>query len=163
MPIIRTEFANFVTLWNNHVIRKQKGKDYVVSGKPFVLYHLYPTAMVPDFKVPVEGESWRKVQAIVEQDGIDLEEYLPSGTMEVCDRIVRSFGGIPQTLPAIQRTIPYIDQYRKLRMELAYYVYAGHEPKLEECGRDTLGAGSVRTFFERFGIDVDVGNDIVIE
>lgn len=163
MPVLRIEFANFVYLWNNHSIRKQKGKDHVVSGKPHVLYYLHPTVMVPDFKVRVEGESWRKVQSIVEQDGINLNEYLPPSTMEICDRMVGRFSGIPQTTPAGQRTTPCIEPYRKLRIELACYTFQGEQPELIECKGDTLGVDSVRTFFDRLGINIEVNDDEIGE
>ena len=38
MPLIHDTLHDFVRLWNVHVIRKQKSRPSVISGKPFLLY-----------------------------------------------------------------------------------------------------------------------------
>ena len=40
-PILRQEFIEFIILWNNHRIRKQKKRPYLVAGIPHLLYN-YP-------------------------------------------------------------------------------------------------------------------------
>lgn len=38
MPIIRSELGRFVDLWNNHKIRKQAKRPWVVAGQPWLNY-----------------------------------------------------------------------------------------------------------------------------
>ena len=39
MPIMQSEFNEFVETWNLHTIRKQRLRDGVVAGKPWMNYH----------------------------------------------------------------------------------------------------------------------------
>lgn len=48
MPIIRTEVAKFVDMWNHHSIRKQSDRPNGVFGKPFFIYG-YPPEGVSDY------------------------------------------------------------------------------------------------------------------
>ena len=41
LPLIRHEMLEFVNTWNFHYIRRQKGRDYLQNGMPFMLYR-YP-------------------------------------------------------------------------------------------------------------------------
>jgi hypothetical protein len=41
IPILRQEMLEFVLNWNNHTIRKQPKRPYLIPGVPHLLYH-YP-------------------------------------------------------------------------------------------------------------------------
>ncbi|OIW25505.1 hypothetical protein CONLIGDRAFT_497468 [Coniochaeta ligniaria NRRL 30616] len=81
MPWIRTDFAAFVKLWNSHKIRKQANKPHVVDGIPYSLYTLQGIR-VQDFRVPLEPKSWAHVCAVVQNDGFNLQEYIPESTKQ---------------------------------------------------------------------------------
>lgn len=98
MPIIQTEFADIVNLWNNYTIRKQNAV-YIVSGKPYSLYFLSGASGTEDFRVRMEPNSFQIVKDVVEQDGINLDKYLPVSTLQICDNIITSIGGIPDKVP----------------------------------------------------------------
>jgi hypothetical protein len=54
----------------------------------------------------------------VDWDKVDLDEYLPQSTMDMCNSIVASWGELPITISEDQ---PYLEQYIRLRDKLRDY------------------------------------------
>lgn len=155
LPRIRYEFSEFVRLWNAHPIRKQKERPHVVPGKPWVLYHLPDPDKIKDYRCYAPDSILRELLNIIEQDGIDLDEYLPAETMKVCDDIVRSFGGIPARLTAETRKTPFIHQYEMLKHRLRQYIDEGHEPKVGLLKSHTGSLAHLRIWLSERGVNVD--------
>ena len=99
MPKIRYDFANFVRLWNTHRIRKQKQRPHVHPGQPIMLYSLPDPSKARHCQVQVDQEGLDYFGQIIEQDGVDLDKFLPQETMEICGRLLTSIGGLPDMIP----------------------------------------------------------------
>lgn len=92
VPIIRHALSEFVHVWNNHKIRKQPKRPYLVSGIPYLLYN-YPERTDGEqcgFVIPQDSPMLRDLQESLA--GLDLDEYLPEQTLEWCRRTVERLG-----------------------------------------------------------------------
>lgn len=155
MPRIRYEFAEFVRLWNAHYIRKQKARPHVVPGKPWVLYNLPDPEKVKDYRAPAPLNVLQELMAIINQDGADLDMYLPEETMTICDNIVASFGGINYQLTDDTRKTPFIVEYHRLRTQLRQYIDGGHQPAVSLCPSLVGSLAHLRTWLEEKGVDLE--------
>jgi hypothetical protein len=84
--IIRDELADFVNLWNGHIIRNQKNRPYVKSGVPRDLYH---TTTDPDWGVPFDDDDDSPQQQLLREmwehlELIDIDSLLPAETEAWC-------------------------------------------------------------------------------
>lgn len=155
LPRIREEFTDFVRLWNGHYIRKQKQRPHVVPGKPWVLYNLPDPENTKDYRCTAPEAVLEELIKIIEEDGINLDEYLPAETMAVCSRIVDSFGGLPGLLTKETRQTPWIKEYNMLRVSLRQYIDDGQQPALSRCASHIGSLAHLRTWLLGKGIDVD--------
>jgi hypothetical protein len=83
IPILRSALADFVNnVWNNHRIRKQPKRPYLVSGIPYVLYHYPERTGGVDCGLPIPKDSPTIARLQGELIGLDLNEYLPPATFQ---------------------------------------------------------------------------------
>ena len=154
MPQIRFEFTEFVRMWNAHPIRKQRLRPHVVPGKPWCLYMIPNPETTQDCRVEFDNMRWRELLSIVERDGISLDDYLPASTLEICDRIIDSFGGLSEQISENTRDSPHLIEYIRLRDELQRYIDAQHQPVLSLLPSPTGSFDHIRSLLnERIPLD----------
>jgi len=165
MPRVRHDFAEFVRLWNSHSIRKQRNRPHVVPGKPYVLYHQPCPDTATDCRLELGQERLQQLQAIVDMDGIDLNAYLPSATMDVCDGIMRSLGGLPTHIPPEEATSPYLQHFDRLRQALQIHIAAGNVPAIALLPTTTGSQGYIQSLLQEHNIQLEAlgGIDTGIE
>jgi hypothetical protein len=131
MPVIRYDFNAFVRTWNGHKIRKQKNRPHVVSGIPYVLYHMPNPDTAIDCRIPLPKEYWSEIRsAIQKKEDFDIEAYLPQEIMSLCDNLIISLGGIPKELPDGTENEPWLEQYLGLREALQNHEKSHATPQL---------------------------------
>ena len=141
MPILRTEFTEFISLWNNHRIRKQKDRPHAIAGIPSVLYN-YPQA---DCEVATSGTQCgfqfdSRILEPLQQDlqGFDLDEFLPVTTLQWCEATLTLNGF---TTPVDGRRVDesgyrvHCQAYRVLRTKVEEHMASQAEPELTETIR----------------------------
>lgn len=122
---------DFVRLWNSHDIRPQPNRKHVKSGKPYALYILPDPESAVDCRIPVNQTVLDEMRAALkEHDPIDIDAYLPSDVMAICDSYMAEVGGLPSTLPLRDVEQPWITEYVHLRDCLREHVLMKMEPKL---------------------------------
>ena len=152
MPKIRYDFSNFVHLWNTYRIRKQKQCPYVHLGQPIMLYSLPDPSKARHCQVQVDQGGLDYLRQIVEQDGVDLDKFLPQETMEICGRLLTSIGGLPDTIPDQYQDSPYLPQYIALKKHLREYISSGQHPLLSLLPLPTLDKRALNGWMEKMGI-----------
>ena len=155
MPRLRSEFSNFVELWNDHYIRRQKRRPHVVPGYPRKLFTMPENTGAQDYRVSYSEERLRELKHILEYDPIDIDQYLPQETMQVCDAIIESLGGIPnrQIGPEIQR--PLVHQYNGLRIRLRQHIDNRLLPAVSYLPSPTGGLGELKRLARARGVEID--------
>lgn len=148
MPTIRNEFAHFVELWNNHRIRSQPRRPHVIAGRPYQLFHL-PEDDRQDFRVPVDPSTLAYIKEILQQDTFDIDEYLPSATMQFCNQALTSLGGLPEWKCEGERAQPWLEQYIALRDILHRHIISEANPRLSLVPHPTLDNESATAFLQR--------------
>ena len=130
LPILRKEIESFVSTWNSHQIRKQKGRPNVVAGRPFLLYN-YPPPNAVDFGRVVDKD---ELKALLEEaPKWDMHAILPAATQAWVDQQFLEMGFDPSAalLDTIDdREDPFYSVYINLRNRLITYVDLGAEPSL---------------------------------
>ena len=63
IPIIQAEVVMYIELWNKHVIRKQRERPNLVSGKLIFNYFYSYTKGVPNCGYQVDPELLERIQA----------------------------------------------------------------------------------------------------
>jgi len=161
MPRIRSDFYKYVRVWNNHNIRKQSKRPHVISGTPEKLYHRPDTTVARDCKVTADPDRLRFLQDLIKADNIDLDQYLPTSMMELCDRIIQDHGGLPVVFNEETRNTPYLQEYLHLRSVLTTHHNEQWQPPLELLVPTTGSLVHIKRLMEEHGIilsDVDVGS-----
>ena len=130
MPKIRYDFSNFIHLWNTYCIRKQKQRPHVHLGQPIMLYSLPDPSKARHCQVQVDQGGLDYLRQIVEQDGVDLDKFLPEETMEICGRLLTSIGRLPDMIPDQYQNSLYLLQYIALKKHLYEYISSGQHPLL---------------------------------
>lgn len=102
--------------------------------------------------MPVPPEKLAELQHIVDRDKVDLDEYLPQSTMDICNNIVASWGELPNT---ISEDRPYLVQYIRLKDTLRDYDRTKTEPRLSLVEHPVGGLDHIRSFFDEQRIDLD--------
>ena len=88
MEMLRVRITGFVTIHNNHRIRKQPTRQhYLPTGKPRQLYE-YPNA--PDLHEPIHEPTLTWLEGLVQD--FDIDRYLPERIEELCARICLQYG-----------------------------------------------------------------------
>lgn len=154
MPQIRVEFFNFVGDWNAHYIRSQR-RNHVVPGKPWVLYHMPDTTKVTDYRAPLDPDRWRQLKEAAELDGVDIDAYLPTSTLGVCEMIAAELGGRPLILVEEERNSPYFFFFNRFLTRLREYHMAGNEPQLSLLESPRGGLTRIRSLFVQHGVRVN--------
>jgi hypothetical protein len=162
MGRLKQEFCDFVRLWNAHSIRKQKTREHVVPGKPHVLYHTPQDTGGIDCKVPLDQARWDTIQKVFAQDPIQLDEYLPKMTMDICHQIMDELGGLPVLQEKEYQKTPWFPQYCSLRKRLHLYEQ-DHPGSLSLLPSPTGSLYRVKDFFREQGIDLDNLDDRIEE
>lgn len=151
MPVIRTELAEFVRVWNSHYIRKQRNRPHVVPGQPWTLYYQYDAAQVQSFAEVIPEERLRTLQDLFENDHIDLDAYLPSYTMDLCARLISEREQV-MPFPHDPPETPYITTYLFLWDQLRQYILSKQQPSISLLPTPTGGLNRVREFLESHDI-----------
>jgi hypothetical protein len=121
MPRIRYSLSEFVKVHNAKRIRRQRKRPHVVSGKPYLLYYTPNPEEAQDCRIPLDPVRLQLLQRLVELDGADVNAYLPSRTMAICEGLLQEIGGIPDIIPVRQRDNPLLPQFVFLRDQLISY------------------------------------------
>ena len=88
MEMLRVRISGFVSVYNNHRIRKQPAREhYLPTGKP---HQLYKYATVPDLHEPIHKPTLAWLEGLVQ--GFDIDRYLPEKIEELCARICLEHG-----------------------------------------------------------------------
>jgi hypothetical protein len=131
MPVLRNEVANFVTTWNSHRIRRQRGRPNCVSGVPYQLYHYPQQQGAADYSVAVP-ELMRQQFARGTEDW-DIDAYLPNETLEWCRKSMAEVDFDPEAPPPVPHTEiekPYCMVYMHLREAIFQHIVSAVEPTL---------------------------------
>jgi glutaredoxin-related protein len=72
--------------------------------------------------------------------------------MAICNRIVQSWGELPETVSENQ---PYLTEYMRLRDALREYERAKTEPQLSLVEHPTGGLDEIRAFLDEQNIDLN--------
>jgi hypothetical protein len=96
-------------------------------------------------KVPLDKERHQILQDLVSQDGIQLDDYLPADTMQICASLLAEVGGLPAWQTVQQIETPYFPQYDHLRKRLREYIDKQESPKVSLLSSPT---GGIRAFKE---------------
>ncbi|KAI1822344.1 hypothetical protein F4861DRAFT_532334 [Xylaria intraflava] len=147
-PMLRTEITEFVQLWNNHTIRRQKNRSYVVSGKPS---EIYETSTV-NWGIPiVEGSNadhlLRTMAAPLED--LEIDAFFPPETEEWCQTQLDDMGfdGILRTEE--DHTHPHLHHYLELRRRVRVHRESGQAPYLSITPHPTGGYDQYMTLLEQ--------------
>lgn len=155
MPIIRYEFTEFVRLWNSHHIRKQRNRPHVLSGKPWILYHMYDPNEATDYRIPLNRDKWDKLQHLAQLDNIDLDAYLPANTMAVCKKILDEIGGMPDNIEVNDKESPYLNEYYYLRKRLQKHIAEQLKPEVSTLERTDGGWEEFEELLKKNNIDLE--------
>ncbi|KAI1430475.1 hypothetical protein GGR50DRAFT_698997, partial [Xylaria sp. CBS 124048] len=159
MPIIRDETAQFVRLWNGHRIRHQRNRPHVIAGIPYQLYTAPdPTSDYIDCRATLDNAAWEELMQIVRLDGLDIDEYLPATTMEICAKVSQPYAHRLHEKPSFTLKTPYMPEYEKLRAGLREYMNT-RRPEEPELTLGTKPVGSwtaLKEKFESMGVSMDV-------
>ena len=128
MPRIRSEFTEFVRLWNTHRIRKQPTRLYVIPGVPSKLYNFYYLHSTPDFATSIDFNQLRTLFQIFRVDEYNLNTYLPNDTIAIYESFLASISGLPEIIEDKYRSKPFLIEYRRLRVYLTEYIQSGQQP-----------------------------------
>ena len=151
MPIIRQEMAVFIEIWNDHSIHKQPNRPHVVHGRPFMNY-FYPNDQVPWCGFPVNSDQVEKQQKDVQEFSmynhlslsitlicfLDLDEYLPSATLQWCHMTLMKHNIHPDFAPPSEETVsPYHEEYLTLREAVKTSQFLNYVNLQENHGNET--------------------------
>ncbi|KAL4864173.1 hypothetical protein BDV12DRAFT_205896 [Aspergillus spectabilis] len=137
MPVLRIEITSFVRLWNNHSIRKQPNRPYLVSGKPYINYNR-PEAGIHNHGIQFDWDLFKKLHRDV-QDW-DADEYLPADTYNWTSVQLQELGFDPQNPPdnaGGDIYMPFRMIYLELRARIQAHISGGSEPELGLSSRPT--------------------------
>ncbi|KAH7040408.1 uncharacterized protein B0I36DRAFT_9943 [Microdochium trichocladiopsis] len=130
MPIIRSEFVQFVQTWNAHRIRKQPTRTHVIPGRPWSLFFHPEQTGAQDFRLPLDLDLHQKLSMLADLDGFDPDQYLPSTTMAVCQEVLGRIGRLPSQIPPELVNQPFIRQYQYLQEELQVWIRTNRSPAI---------------------------------
>ncbi|PWY70881.1 hypothetical protein BO94DRAFT_560538 [Aspergillus sclerotioniger CBS 115572] len=129
MPILRTQVSSYVHTWNQHTIRKQRERPYVISGRPFMNYY-HPEHTI-NHDLLVHEEFLQRLRNPVR--GWDMAEYLPAETLEWCQGILLGLGFDPEKPPPVrpdEAEAPFRTIYLGLRERVIAHMLSGAKPGL---------------------------------
>lgn len=130
-PIIQTEFAEFVQIWNGHKIRTQKNREHVVAGIPMDLYR---TTNTHNWGIQFGEEENIKLEAMLNPlQHIDIDRLLTEETENWCSQQLLELGFYTEEgermLPFDPQQ-PYISIYLQLRDRIKAHRETGALPVL---------------------------------
>lgn len=136
MPILRTQVSSYVRTWNQHIIRKQPERPYVISGRPYMNY-FHPEHTV-NHGLLVHEETLQQLRDSVQ--GWDMAEYLPAETLEWCQEILLGLGFDPEKPPSVrpdEAEAPFRTIYLGLRERAIIHMQSGAKPSLRLSEKPT--------------------------
>ncbi|KAE8378784.1 hypothetical protein BDV26DRAFT_291905 [Aspergillus bertholletiae] len=138
MPILRKDIHGFSQLWNVHSIRRQANRPNSVSGKPVILFN-WPPEGVGNYGVKPDPELITQFKQDTTQ--WDIEEYLPSTTMNWCTDQLKQLGA-PKGIVSSSARYPDGSQvhpkiYLQLRDRIKTHMEMDESPKLELLEKST--------------------------
>ncbi|KAI1826261.1 hypothetical protein F4861DRAFT_537367 [Xylaria intraflava] len=96
-------------------------------------------------------------------DNLDIDEYLPASTMQICEMLSRSYlGNIPSNAGFHEKN-PYLREYDRLRQDLRLYTLSGQEPVLSECVKPQGSWDELRRKLSELGISLDALDEVAFD
>lgn len=139
MPILRTDFINFVQVWNAHRIRRQKGRPHVIHGRPWFLYFQPNLQTAQDFAQPVNPNQIQELLDLIQQDE-DIDAFLPKDTFQVCQHIMESCSeSLPKTTKLNNTEYPAFEAYQYLRIRLKRHIFENNQPSISLLDKPDSG------------------------
>jgi hypothetical protein len=153
--IIRDELADFVNLWNGHIIRNQKNRPNIKSGIPIDLYH---TAADPDWGVPFDEDDDSPQQQLLRDmwqplQSIDIDSLLPAETEAWCKAQLQGLGFEANLAEEDDHKRPFVGFYLKLRDLIEKHQNSGLQPILGVSQIHTGGAAEHERLLQRNYLD----------
>ncbi|KAF6803443.1 hypothetical protein CPLU01_16117 [Colletotrichum plurivorum] len=132
MEVLDRDLRQFVRVWNNHRIRKQKSRPHVIPGIPYVLFHHPDQTESRDYGQVLTPELANEMQALLGHEDFDLSVYLPYDIMALCRGIMEQAPVRPNEHERINGAdLPYFGSYIYLREKLESHHQAGANPHLK--------------------------------
>ena len=103
---------------------------------------------------PLDFKRWAELMQSVEQDGFDIDDYVPAQTMEICDSIMAEIGGFPSKMPENTDKHPWLDQYIYVRDRLHTWDQMDSQPPLEEFEKPRRTKDHLEKTCRELGIDL---------
>ncbi|KAI0535237.1 hypothetical protein GGR58DRAFT_480081 [Xylaria digitata] len=128
-PVLRTEIIEFVQLWNNHTIRRQKNRPYVISGKPS---EIYETSQV-NWGIPIpEGSATEQLVRTMADplENVEIDAFFPAETENWCNTQLEDMGFDSILCTEEDRKHPYLRFYLELRRRVRRHRATGQAPHL---------------------------------
>ncbi|KAL4860997.1 hypothetical protein BDV12DRAFT_191372 [Aspergillus spectabilis] len=127
MPLIQTQITSFVRTWNQHQIRKQSNRPYLVPGKPWMNYHFPPTGVVNE-GIQFDMDLFKQLQKYVKD--WDTDQYLPPDTYTWTRNQLLELLFDPQQPPSAagdHALTPFYTIYLDLRARIQAYIETGSQ------------------------------------
>ncbi|KAI1116337.1 hypothetical protein F5Y14DRAFT_440036 [Nemania sp. NC0429] len=128
-PILRTEVAEFVQLWNNHTIRTQKNRPHVVSGKPT---EIYETCEV-NWGIPIPEGSETEALLRTMSDSLEnteIDAFFTEETEAWCNAQLEELGFDGTLRTEEDHKYPHLRTYLDLRHRIRQHEASGNLPIL---------------------------------
>ncbi|KAI1821966.1 hypothetical protein F4861DRAFT_532618 [Xylaria intraflava] len=135
---LRTDIAEFVQLWNNHTIRRQKNRPHVVHGKPTELYE----SSEVNWGIPIEeGSNADKMLRTMYEplEAVEIDAFYNEETDQWCRTQLAemNFDEVLHTEEDHKR--PYLQYYLELRRRVREHIASRALPHLKLTTHPTGG------------------------
>ena len=164
IPILRKTVAEFVHLWNMHLVRSQRERNsYLVTGIPHVLYHFPEDSGGEHCGITPDERALNELLQRPDMQSFDIDEYLPVHTLHWCNEFLVGRGfdlEVMDTSFNEDGVRVHKLAYIALRDGLRQHAFAGQLPILTESTRPTqrgAPAGVSRAYQDvcgRAGLDI---------
>jgi hypothetical protein len=143
MPILRTEFAEFIGIWNYHKIRKQRLRPGLAVGQPWKNY-CRPNPSTANWGFSPEAAKVQRLRLCLDAWEWDMDAFLPPAVWEWCKARLELLGHYEERLATpYEEENPFMGTYFKLRDLIRVHIGTGTQP---EMGRLKSPIGGIEEF-----------------